>query len=98
MTTQNETIWDELENPAIESIAELYSWGLNHELHLNPFFIFCDLIGWTEERWGEPFARGGCLDFVGADYVANALRDWATKPNDVNDYIGKLIDLGSGEN
>jgi hypothetical protein len=93
MTTQNETIWDELENPAIESIAELYSWGLNYEQDKNPFFAFCDIIGWSDEHMGENFLQSISLDFVGSDYVAKALTDYATKPNDVSAYIEKLMHL-----
>jgi hypothetical protein len=88
------TIWDELENPAIESIATLYSWGLNYDHQQNPFYVFCDIIGWSEEYTGDKLNDGPVsLDYVSSDYFAKALTDYAHKPDDVSNYIAELIRL-----
>ena len=88
MTTETTTsVWEFLERPnthAPEAKA-LYEWGLNYDMESNPFRVYLNLIGWTEENFGEmfPFRTADTLGYVELGYLADALNEYANAPQQV---------------
>ena len=39
--------------PQASAIEELHDWSLNYNSGRNPFCIFLDLIGYSNDRWGS---------------------------------------------
>lgn len=87
METKNKTIWDLLENPPnyAEGTARLYSWSLNHEF-FSPFRKFLDLIGYSEDEFGEP------LGYMELGYLAQGLEEYSNRPQDVENYVRQLLE------
>jgi hypothetical protein len=95
MTTYKQPeIWDylEKENTTASATQALFEWGLNCDADANPFWLFVDLIGWSEEHYGhkirESYALFGCVEL---DYLADALREYANRPHDVSNWITELM-------
>jgi hypothetical protein len=64
-----------------------------------PYHIFLDLIGYSDEHYGESLYKGeprAVLGYVELDYLADALKEYATNPQCVSDYID-LIDNADRE-
>lgn len=95
METATRDVWEflELPNPHAQAAADLYRWGLNFDNGKNPFVLFLDLIGWTEETWGQ---RSGtspdCLGFMECDYLGDALKEYANRPHEVTRWIDELME------
>lgn len=73
------------------SIEALYNWGLNYDYEKNPFTFFLDLIGYSEENFGEKLVPKAVLDYLGLDYLADALKEFVTRPLDAENYIRELL-------
>lgn len=82
-----------------EGVADLYRWSANYD-DFTPFRKFLDLIGYSGEEWGSD----GCADWKepwrGLGYMelaqlADALTEYANRPLDVKEWIGKLLDVES---
>ena len=89
-----------LEEPAphCESVAGLYSWSENCE-HPTPFAVFFDLIGESEEIFGESICGNVTVaeiarrfGYMELSHLANALDDYATRPNEIRDYARALVE------
>ena len=67
---------------ALYAITRLHDWADN-EHGVTTFQKFCSLIGLSEYRqvWATPL---GCLE---GDMLADALKAWATYPNEVKAHI-----------
>lgn len=94
-TTENRTVWEFLELPnrwATETQA-LYEWGLNCDRNSNPFLVFLDLIGWSQENYGEPLVLGsfGSLGYLEQSYLADALNEYANQPHEVTSWVDQLM-------
>lgn len=95
MTEQS--IWDMLEDRAPEGcggVQDLYGWSLNYDPGKGPFTLFCDLIGWTEDQYGEDerlYHGRPYLGHVEADKLARALSEWADHPGRVMVYVTELL-------
>ena len=60
-----------------DSIAALHHWSLNYEPGRNPFCVFMDLIGYSEEVFGMRLFEGDPSEVLGYKelcLLANALR------------------------
>jgi hypothetical protein len=77
-----------------EPICGLYSWSENFDGQ-NPFAVFLDLIGYSNERFGSSLTTWAGLEsvlgYVELDYLADALKMYAVKPADVRDFIDLII-------
>jgi hypothetical protein len=84
-----------LEDPRFEQTVALYNWSGNYDARTGtPFGVFLDLIGYSEEQYGinlveEPTKVLGYLEL---DYLADALKEYATRPNDIQDVIEALLE------
>ena len=90
-------IWELLEAPApkgCDGVQDLYSWNLNYDAGTGPFVRFLDLIGWSEENFGENIANQDAHDlgYVELDKLATALREYADRPHEVSAYVSTLMD------
>ncbi len=92
-TTTN--VWEFLELPddRAPEAHDLYRWGLNCERNSNPFLVFLDLIGWSEENYGEHLVLGsfGSLGYMEQDYLGRALMAYALNPRRVGAWIDDLM-------
>ena len=96
MDTETTTdVWEFLERPNryAQEAQALYSWGLNCERNSNPFLVFLDLIGWSEENYGEHLVIGsfGSLGYIEQDYLGRALMAYALNPRRVEAWIDDLM-------
>jgi hypothetical protein len=78
-----------------EAVARLWSWSENYN-YPTPASLFLDLIGWSDENLGEPLFdlrqvpnRLGYLELM---MLAEALQEYSARPQDVNDYVTKLLE------
>ena len=89
-------IWELLEQEApqgCEAVQDLYSWSLNYDAGKGPFTLFLDLIGWTEDEFGEPFysLKDASLGYLELSKLAKALSEYADRPHDVREYVDTLM-------
>ena len=75
-----------------QAVADLASWATNYDYQTGtPFWAFLDLIGYSVDKFGAKFNPDSFeLDFVSCDYLADALKEFATRPQDVTDYLDEL--------
>lgn len=81
-----------------ECVGELYHWSSNYN-NFSPFRKFLDLIGFTEEMYGE----GGTLSnwerpsfelgYVELGKLGEALSEYANRPEDVTRFIAELLEV-----
>jgi len=78
-----------------KSLACFYSWGTNYDAGTNPFNLFRDLVGWSEEVVGGRLysERDYNIGHLEADYLADALKLWATYPYEVELWLNTLDGL-----
>jgi hypothetical protein len=79
----------------LSRIARLWSVSSNYE-YPSPATVFIDLIGYTEEEFGEPLTTMKeavrRLDFVGLGLIGHALDEYTDRPNDARVFIQELLD------
>jgi hypothetical protein len=94
-TDTTTSVWEFLERPddRAPEAHDLYRWGLNCERDSNPFLVFLDLIGWSEENYGEHLVMGsfGSLGYVEQDYLGRALMAYALNPRRVEQWVTELM-------
>jgi hypothetical protein len=104
METTKETVWDLYENPpkGAEETCALVQWSLNYDHKTgNPYQIFLDLIGYSEEEYGVNCFGGkfsNVLGYMELDYLADALKEYANNRTAVLDFINKHSSLESQDN
>jgi hypothetical protein len=85
-----------IENPPemCENLRDLWNWSTNYdEATGTPLLLFMDLIGESEERFGEKVnPRKFELDFESGWALGQALQDWAMRPQVVVGYLSALIE------
>ena len=84
---------DRLEYLRQELRAE-YSWSLNYDAGKGPFSLFLDLIGYSFDEFGEAVyaLTESSLGYVELDKLGLALREYATAPASVTEYVSALIE------
>lgn len=91
----SDKLWTMLEDKApagCEAIQDLYSWSLNYDAGKGPFSLFVDIIGWSDDNLGGNVYSGSYpIGWMEADKLANALREWADRPETVQDYVDALV-------
>lgn len=90
-------IWQLLEQDApsgCSDVQDLYSWSLNHDAGTGPFTLFLDLIGWSEDEFGETFydLKSASLGYVELSKLADALNEYTNSPNEVREYVDTLME------
>lgn len=79
----------------LSRIARLWSVSSNYE-YPTPATFFIDLIGYTEEEYGEPLTTMEQavrrLDFIGLGLIGQALDEYTDRPNDARDFIQDLLE------
>jgi hypothetical protein len=101
--TAGTTFWELLEAPAanVEAVTDLLRWSMNYNVFKGtPYQIFLDLIGYSDEHFGESMFKGNPRDVLGyleISYLADALEEYATNPQEVSDWIDKLMEAEANE-
>lgn len=95
MTTTTNNLWEMLENPPkyAKRTAELFSWSLNYDYGHRPFYLFLDMVGWTEENGiGKMYAYDfSHLGYMEIDHLGDALKEYADKPSEVTAWVDALM-------
>jgi hypothetical protein len=92
--------WVEENTPTYaEGVATLYSWSSNYE-DFKPFRKFLDLIGFAETYYGDDSIRladwknpTDGLGYMEIGYLADALQEYANRPQDVERFIMEILDV-----
>lgn len=76
-----------------KEIAELARFATNYDYQTGtPFLEFVDLIGLSYELYG---IKSNCAEFTidsfSADYLADALKEWAVRPGDCEEFTTELL-------
>ena len=78
-----------------EATARLWSWSENYD-YPTPATLFLDLIGYSDEYVGSPMFDlrqvSNRLGYLELGMLADALQEYANRPQDVMDYVTKLLD------
>jgi len=95
METETTTsVWEflELPNTHARQAQACYEWGLNCDRDSNPFLVLLDLIGWSEENYGERLCPNPkSLGYMELNYLADALNEYALFPNEVTAWLDALM-------
>jgi len=92
--TTTRSVWEFLEQPNTHApqTQALYEWGLNCNHNANPFLVFLDLTGWSEDNYGERMITNpASLGYMELDYLADALREYANNPHQVTAWVDTLM-------
>ena len=78
---------------AMEAVEALAHWSENCE-QPTPYALFLDLIGWSEEAYGERLCgdRLPNLGYVEAYKLAQALEAWSDHPREVEAAVSDLTE------
>lgn len=96
MDTETLDIWQflELPNEHARAAQDLYEWGRNCNRSGNPFLHFLDLIGWTEDNYGEGEKAApaeSSYGYVELEYLSDALTEYIAQPTRVSSWIDELM-------
>ncbi len=75
------------------SIQELFHWSQNFSFP-SPFSVFLDLVGYSEEEFGEPLVQGNISSILGyreLNLLGLALQEFADDPGRAEDMIRYLL-------
>jgi hypothetical protein len=97
----NQQQYDLLEASAenTEAVAKLISWSENYDFP-TPASLFLDLIGYSEEEFGDRLCREDLpnLGYLELDMLADALKQYADTPMAVYDFVAAWDRAGSDDN
>lgn len=78
-----------------ENTAHLFSWCEGNYDFPAPSTLFLDLIGYSEEEFGEwqtkATKKNPALGYLELDLLAKALTEYASRPNDVYEFVSTLM-------
>ena len=76
-----------------ESIDTLQSWAINYQDACNPWTLYCDLIGYSKDRYGENLnSKNPTLGYIELTQLSDALSVFNDNGYDaVYEYMDKLI-------
>jgi hypothetical protein len=96
-TTQLEELLEKGEE-RFPHIVGLYQWSTNYEAGKTPFTLFIDLIGYTQEQYGEALYNldEPQLGYLELDYLGDALKEYATIGQDAYDFVVRILDAEMG--
>lgn len=99
---EERTLEDLLDNPPkeFENIAYLWVWSSNFD-YPSPATVFIDLIGYSDDEYGVVMTTMKqavrCLGYKELGMLADALNEYAERPNDARDYIRAILNAEGGE-
>lgn len=113
-TKEARSVWEytEAAPPYAEAVAELWSWSLNYGAAdpANPWALFLDLIGWSDEHYGERISTWSAdrdtlsrmgyrnatfsLGWVELDKLGRAMCAYADRPRDLDEWLSGLMECG----
>jgi hypothetical protein len=102
-TTNRKNFWELLENPPanVSETNALIEWSMNYDIKTGtPYHLFLDLIGYSDENYGENLYKGNprnVLGFMEIDYLGDALKEYANNPKEVEAWIDALTEAEAGE-
>jgi len=97
-TVTHKSFWDLIENPPANvcEVTNLIHWSMNYDGRQGtPYHLFLDLIGYSHEEFGDSLYKGNprnVLGFMELDYLGDALKEYATNPQAVEDWINLLME------
>jgi|LakMenE01Jun11ns_1017448.scaffolds.fasta_scaffold9719593_3 hypothetical protein len=97
METMNtgKTLEQLLDSERFGAISGLYNWSTNYE-YPTPFTYFLDLIGYSDEMAGDNLADWSKvatnLQYLELDYLADALKEYATIGQDAYRFVLELLE------
>ena len=76
------------------AVAWLANWSYNESYETGSAWLeFLDLTGISEDRYGGHVNRRGYRPgYLEADKLGDALREWAARPGDVEEYVAAIMD------
>lgn len=94
--------WEYLDTPrhGCEDVRALANWSTNYDVRTGtPYQVFLDLIGYSESNYGERIVDNPTrvLGYLELDYLADALKEYAIRPRDVEAWIDGLMEAEMGE-
>jgi hypothetical protein len=102
-TVNRKSFWDLIENPPanVVEVNELIHWSMNYDIKTGtPYHLFLDLIGYSFDNYGGSLYKGNprnVLGFMEIDYLGDALKEYATNPQEVEAWIDALTEAEAGE-
>ena len=102
-TINQKGFWDLIETPAdnVCEVTNLIHWSMNYDNKTgSPYYIFLDLIGYSDEHLGCRLFSGNprnVLGFLEMDYLGDALKEYANNPQAVSDWIDLLMEAETME-
>lgn len=81
-------------------ITSLYNWSFNYDAGKTPFTLLIDLIGYTADNYGDNLYNIAKtpLGYLELDYLADAMKEYASIGSDAYDYIVAILDAESAGN
>ena len=78
---------------ATDAVQSLAQWSENCE-HPTPFALFLDLIGWSEETYGERLCseQQPLIGYLEASKLAQALQAWSERPQEVETIVADIVE------
>lgn len=76
----------------VDRVAKLISWSENYD-YPSPFTLFLDLIGWSEQEFGERQCKDKwpTLGYLEVSMLGEALQQYSENPDEVNFWLGDLL-------
>lgn len=94
----NETkqdVWTYMEDAPdyVAGVAQLFHWSTNYDYKERPSVLFLDLIGWNYQESGfrQYDYDSNSLGYLELDYLADALKEYADRPQDVEAWLEGLF-------
>lgn len=83
-----------------EDTAHLFSWCEGNYDFPAPSTLFLDMVGYSEEHFGENQTANKMpsLGYLEIDLLAKALTEYAKRPNDIRDFVEKIMNSYSDWN
>jgi hypothetical protein len=98
--TATRNTWAIYEDPrkGAEHTTALFEWSRNYN-YPTPATVFLGLIGYGEEEYGEAvqIPQGVALGYLELDYLADALKEYASNPQTVSDAIAEMLEAEGNE-
>jgi hypothetical protein len=95
-TAERKTLDDLQEDPPAyaKETCDLFRWSVNYD-HPTPAALFLDIIGYSDEEYGEPmFSLKDCPERFGymeIGMLADALKEYADDPTRVMEYVKEYL-------
>jgi hypothetical protein len=93
--TTTRSTWEVYEDPrnGAEHTTALFEWSRNYN-YPTPATLFLGLIGYEDM---EGIVQGVALGYMELDYLGDALKEYASNPQTVNDAIAEMLEAEGNE-